>query len=283
MAQNISVCDITDNSAVINWEAGTRPADYYKLYKVYKDGTGYDVGNTLGTVSKNDDETYSFNLSGLKPSAETSYIIRSYSADGTESVDSELITLKTLPENFSASISAAGINNSSTYLSGKLLNLTSNVEGADDSSVADILYRWQINDGTGWKDIENAQTSKLSLTTTPLLNNLRIRCMGMIMFDDAPSIKIYSQPMILKCSNSCDNYTVDTNTANKLKVELSSAAENADIYVAAYDADGVMVSCKKTNGDTPSIDIEEYENKGYTIKLFVWSKDLEPFGIALEK
>ena len=107
VAQNISVSDITDKSAVINWEAGTRPADYYKLYKAYKVGTGYVVGNTLGTVSQNDDETYSFNLSGLNPSDETLYIIRSYSADETESVDSELITLKTLPENFSASISAA--------------------------------------------------------------------------------------------------------------------------------------------------------------------------------
>ena len=40
IAQNISVGNVTDKSATISWEAGARPADYYKLLRVIPNSTG---------------------------------------------------------------------------------------------------------------------------------------------------------------------------------------------------------------------------------------------------
>ena len=82
-AEDLRITDITASSLTLQWDAGTRPAEKYNIYRMLEAST--DPYLYIGSVS-GDGEEFSYSLSGLDSGTTYTFVVRGAAGD-KESVD----------------------------------------------------------------------------------------------------------------------------------------------------------------------------------------------------
>lgn len=279
IAQNISVEDVTDSSATINWEDGARPADFYKLSRVYI-VNGSEQTTVIGNNITSEDGTYSYTIDGLTSANTSYYILESYTSNGKSSVPTDKIIITTFPKDFSADIIINGFDSNVIYQNGKTIKAAAKVTGNDGY---DTLYQWQINDGSGWEDISNKTTRIYSQELSPLDNGNSIRCSAVIFISDTSSCVIYSDPLTMRCGKSDAGYNVDWDADGKsVTVTSDEGATPANVYVKSENANGITkIMNMPASTDGATFDLTDFGDD--TVRLYIWDYDLKPLTYQFER
>lgn len=268
VAQKIEVTDITDSSATIVWEDGDRPADYYKLNRVYVVG-GEEYTQTIATNITSENGSYSYTIRNLNDNTTSHYVLESYMNNGNYSVPTEQIIITTFPEGFNSSIKMKGIDDGVVYRNGKAFMLSAIVSGNEGY---ETFYQWQLDKGEGWEDIHGQNEKDFKFTISPLDNGKKVRCTAVVIISGDSSCKLYSEPVTMNCARSDGDYEVDW-VDNKVIVTKADGAEDAQAFVRVLDSDGKMIHLVKVLGET---DLTNYLGKGYDLRLFILKDNLAP-------
>lgn len=273
IAQNIEVEDVTDSSATITWEDGTRPADYYKLSRVVVI-QGKEEVSEIGDNITSKDGKYSFTIENLTSANTSYYVLESYMTTGKCSVPTDKIIITTLPKNFSADIKVEGIKGNVIYRNGKALKAKATVTG---NSGYDTLYRWQVNDGSGWENIAGMTTRGFRHDITPLDNGNKIRCSAIIVISEASSCVIYSDPITLYCGRSNEGYNVDWNTdENLVTITPDEGVGDAKVFIKSESGNVInKISTGSVSTEGTTIDLSDVASTD-NVSLYIWDNNLKP-------
>ena len=212
---NLQVSNVTETTATITWEPGTRSSQQYRIYRLTDDGVYVLVSAVSGS-------TYEYTLSGLLPGEPYTYVVRgvAYEEDGDEqeSVDSSRLTVMTRSENAAdVEILLFGAQDDGSYpTSGAEVNLSVEAIVTADYQY-NTSYQWQILRPDNWKDgisnwtnlsakeegIESVEVDKNSLRLTGLdssLDGARLRCRVTVPTSDATPNYYYSDAVTLEIS-----------------------------------------------------------------------------------
>ena len=212
---NLQVSNVTETTATITWEPGTRSSQQYRIYRLTDDGVYVLVSAVSGS-------TYEYTLSGLLPGEPYTYVVRgvAYEEDGDEqeSVDSSRLTVMTRSENAAdVEILLFGAQDDGSYpASGAEVNLSVEAIVTADYQY-NTSYQWQILRPDNWKDgisnwtnlsaneegIESVEVDKNSLRLTGLdssLDGARLRCRVTVPTSDATPNYYYSDAVTLEIS-----------------------------------------------------------------------------------
>lgn len=212
---NLQVSNVTETTATITWEPGTRSSQQYRIYRLTDDGVYVLVSAVSGS-------TYEYTLSGLLPGEPYTYVVRgvAYEEDGDEqeSVDSSRLTVMTRSENAAdVEILLFGAQDDGGYpTSGAEVNLSVEAIVTADYQY-NTSYQWQILRPDNWKDgisnwtnlsakeegIESVEVDKNSLRLTGLdssLDGARLRCRVTVPTSDATPNYYYSDAVTLEIS-----------------------------------------------------------------------------------
>lgn len=269
VAQNIEVKNITDSSATITWENGSRPADFYSLSRVVVANDGKEYTAVVESKITSENGVYSYTLEDLAPDNKTHYVLESHMESGKRSVPTEQIIITTYPTDFSASIFTYGLDNSVIYRNGKAITLSAEIEGNEGY---DTLYQWQLDKGNGWEDIYGQNGKDFKFTISPIDNGKKVRCSAVVVISGDSSYVLYSEPIVMNCARSSGDYEVDWED-NKLLITKADTAEDATAFVRVVDADGNVVKIVTVDGEA---DMSEYLGKGYDLRLFFLKQNLSP-------
>ena len=211
----LQVSHVSETTATITWEPGTRSSQQYRIYRLTDDGVYVLVSAVSGS-------TYEYTLSGLLPGEPYTYVVRgvAYEEDGDEqeSVDSSRLTVMTRSENAAdVEILLFGAQDNGSYpTSGAEVNLS--VEAIVTANYQyNTSYQWQILRPDNWKDgisnwtnlsaneegIESVEVDKNSLRLTGLdssLDGARLRCRVTVPTSDATPNYYYSDAVTLEIS-----------------------------------------------------------------------------------
>ena len=275
VAQNIEVKDITDTSATITWENGDRPADYYKLSRVYV-SNGKEYTATVESKITSTSGKFSYTLSNLNADNTTHYVLESYMDTGKYSVPTSKVVITTFPKNFKAAIEIDGMNDSVIYRNGKAISLSSLVTGNENY---ETFYQWQLDKGNGWEDIDGQNTKDFKFTISPLDNGKKVRCSAVVIISGESSYVLNSEPIVMNCARTSGDYEVDWE-GNKIKITKAETAESATAFIRVLDSKGKVVDIIKVNGEA---DLSEYLGKDYDLRLFLLNDDLNPASLPFER
>lgn len=212
---NLQVSHVSETTATITWEPGTRSSQQYRIYRLTDDGVYVLVSAVSGS-------TYEYTLSGLLPGEPYTYVVRgvAYEEDGDEqeSVDSSRLTVMTRSENAAdVEILLFGAQDNGSYpTSGAEVNLSVEAIVTADYQY-NTSYQWQILRPDNWKDgisnwtnlsakeegIESVEASQNSLRLTGLdssLDGARLRCRVTVPTSDATPNDYYSDAVTLEIS-----------------------------------------------------------------------------------
>lgn len=212
---NLQVSNVTETTATITWEPGTRSSQQYRIYRLTDDGVYVLVSAVSGS-------TYEYTLSGLLPGEPYTYVVRgvAYEEDGDEqeSVDSSRLTVMTRSENAAdVEVLLFGAQDDGSYpTSGAEVNLSVEAIVTADYQY-NTSYQWQILRPDNWKDgisnwtnlsaneegIESVEVDKNSLRLTGLdssLDGARLRCRVTVPTSDATPNYYYSDAVTLEIS-----------------------------------------------------------------------------------
>ena len=212
---NLQVSHVSETTATITWEPGTRSSQQYRIYRLTDDGVYVLVSAVSGS-------TYEYTLSGLLPGEPYTYVVRgvAYEEDGDEqeSVDSSRLTVMTRSENAAdVEILLFGAQDDGSYpTSGAEVNLSVEAIVTADYQY-NTSYQWQILRPDNWKDgisnwtnlsakeegIESVEVDKNSLRLTGLdssLDGARLRCRVTVPTSDATPNDYYSDAVTLEIS-----------------------------------------------------------------------------------
>lgn len=275
IAQNIEVKDITGNSATITWEDGDRPADFYKLNRVYI-SNGKEYSQTIATNITSENGYYAYTIKNLNDNTTSHYVIESYMNDGNYSVPTQQIVVTTFPEDFNATIKTTGLDNSVIYRNGKAINLSAIIAGNEGY---ETFYQWQLDKGNGWEDIHGQIDKDFKFTISPLDNGKKLRCSAVVIISGDSSYVLYSEPIVMNCARSSGDYQVDWED-NKIIITKADTAEEATAYLRVIDADGSVIKVIEIDGEA---DLSEYLGKGYNLRLFIVKENLSPVSKSFER
>ena len=212
---NLQVSHVSETTATITWEPGTRSSQQYRIYRLTDDGVYVLVSAVSGS-------TYEYTLSGLLPGEPYTYVVRgvAYEEDGDEqeSVDSSRLTVMTRSENAAdVEVLLFGAQDDGSYpTSGAEVNLSVEAIVTADYQY-NTSYQWQILRPDNWKDgisnwtnlsaseegIESVEVDKNSLRLTGLdssLDGARLRCRVTVPTSDATPNDYYSDAVTLEIS-----------------------------------------------------------------------------------
>ena len=212
---NLQVSHVSETTATITWEPGTRSSQQYRIYRLTDDGVYVLVSAVSGS-------TYEYTLSGLLPGEPYTYVVRgvAYEEDGDEqeSVDSSRLTVMTRSENAAdVEVLLFGAQDDGSYpTSGAEVNLSVEAIVTADYQY-NTSYQWQILRPDNWKDgisnwtnlsaneegIESVEVDKNSLRLTGLdssLDGARLRCRVTVPTSDATPNYYYSDAVTLEIS-----------------------------------------------------------------------------------
>lgn len=212
---NLQVSNVTETTATITWEPGTRSSQQYRIYRLTDDGVYVLVSAVSGS-------TYEYTLSGLLPGEPYTYVVRgvAYEEDGDEqeSVDSSRLTVMTRSENAAdVEILLFGAQDDGSYpTSGAEVNLSVEAIVTADYQYntsyqcrssgpitgKDGISNW-INLSAKEEGIESVEVDKNSLRLTGLdssLDGARLRCRVTVPTSDATPNYYYSDAVTLEIS-----------------------------------------------------------------------------------
>lgn len=275
VAQNIEVEDVSDNSATITWENGARPADYYKLSRVYI-VNGEERKTTVKDKITSDNDKFSYTINNLTAENTSYYVLEAYTNTGKGSVATDQVIITTFPKGFDASIAIEGMDNYVIYQNGKAMTLSAKVTGNEGY---DTLYQWQLDKGDGWEDLDGKNEQDFKFTISPVDNGKRVRCSAIVIISGDSSCVLYSDPAVMNCARSYGDYEVDWE-GNKIIVTQSDTANPAKALVRVLDSDGKAIAIVKVDGEA---DLSEYLGKGYNLRLFLLDEDAAPESLPFER
>ncbi len=275
IAQNVEVKDITDKSATITWENGTRPADFYKLSRVVVTNDGKEYTAVVESKITSDNGMFSYTLNNLGSDNTTHYVLESYMESGKYSVPTDKVIITTFPEDFNATIKTTGLDNSVIYRNGKAISLSAIIAGNEGY---DTFYQWQLDKGNGWEDIYGQNGKDFKFTISPIDNGKKVRCSAVVVISGDSSYVLYSDPIVMNCARSSGDYEVDWED-NKLLITKADTAEDATTFVRVVDADGNVVKIVTVDGEA---DMSEYLGKDYDLRVFFLKQNLSPASLPFE-
>ena len=166
------------------------------------------------------------------------------------------------------------------YRSGKVLNMFADVTG---NSGYDTMYQWQINDGSGWKDISDLNEDDVDFEISPLDNGSKLRCSAIVMVGGTTACVIYSDPITMNCAKTYNGCTVDwKDDANTVTVTFDEGVTEADVYLKAEDADGFSyVMYKSADSADRTFDLSEIP-EGSKITIYIWDDSMNPVTCPFE-
>ncbi|MCR5825547.1 MAG: fibronectin type III domain-containing protein, partial [Oscillospiraceae bacterium] len=166
--------DVTANSARLTWEIGDRPAEEYRVYQIFPNGSVFRVATVDGTEN-------ACTLSDLEPGDTYEYVVRGYAvpvtADATgESVSSESVIFTTTPQDAEPVQITAPANMSAAV--GATASTSVDVQVPASTKYKGIELQWQVRQGSGnWTDVPDATNSTLTLSgVTQADNGNEYRC-----------------------------------------------------------------------------------------------------------
>ncbi len=283
VAENVSIENVTDSTVTLSWEKGNRGADYYNIYSVYN-VNGVEKEILAASKVVGDEEGYcEYTIENLTPSTMFVYVIKSYSANGVESVTSEPLSVTTLPSGIDATISIEGVDVDKIYADGAEVKLTSVIENGNGIAT---FYVWQLNQGEGWKDMEGFESQNISFKLNEALDMHKIRCVATVMLSQSTAYTLYSNALEIRCGQKCDEYRVSwAEDMSSVTVNFEEAKNDVEVYVVTYDQNGSLVDAQEATISSDklsaSADIAEKPENG-SVKVFVWDENMRPIGPEFE-
>ncbi len=236
-AQDLVLSEQTTNSMKLEWSEGDRPADYYKIWRKTREGTGDHYG-LVTRVSAATDGSYEYTLTGLAPNEEYEYVITSGSyTTGLESVYSESVVGRTL----SAELTRPEITISGDA-SGELGESVTLTVNTVLYSYKNQTLQWQERlAGDRWRNIDGATSKKYTIDITTDRIGAKYRCVVTAQTSAADRVPFYSDPVELKVGalNASVGMTITGATGG-------NGTEN-DPYVGQSDYDTVTRNTTQEN------------------------------------
>ena len=156
--RNLAIDTVTDHSITVEWEIGSKKADYYEIYQVFDDGITDNPYSLLDTVT-GDETTYTFD--NLDPATTYSLAMRARSKEGSKPKISEYtntVTATTLSKGDAPLI--AKITKEQNVIVGDTATFT--VEASPSSGVnSGLAYSWQMRESgkSNWIKLGKSSTS----------------------------------------------------------------------------------------------------------------------------
>ena len=157
-AEDLNITNITADSLTLQWEAGTRPAEKYNIYRVMEAST--DPYLYIGSVPGEGVE-FSYALNGLDSGTTYTFVVRGASGD-TESVDGVSATACTTLSGSSITINPL----QNTYNVAPNGTVTLSTRVATSSQFSNLQLIWQTRAaGSGvWREIDGETGTSLTLS-----------------------------------------------------------------------------------------------------------------------
>ena len=157
-AEDLNITNITADSLTLQWEAGTRPAEKYNIYRVMEAST--DPYLYIGSVPGEGAE-FSYTLNGLDSGTTYTFVVRGASGD-TESVDGVSATACTTLSGSSITINPL----QNTYNVAPNGTVTLSTRVATSSQFSNLQLIWQTRAaGSGvWREIDGETGTSLTLS-----------------------------------------------------------------------------------------------------------------------
>ncbi len=283
VAENISVENVTDSTITLSWEDGSREADFYNIYSVFNINGVEKEMLVASNITSDEDGRCEYTIKNLLPDTMSVYVIKSYSANGSESVPSETFSVTTLPKGINAEITIDGIDVDKIYRDGDTITLTSVIKNSGGIAT---FYTWQLNGGDGWMNMEKYETDSIAFKLNEALDLYKIRCVATVMLSQSTSYTLYSNALEIRCGQYCDEYRVTwAEDLSSVSVKFEDAAEDREVYVVSYNKDGAVVDVQEATLSEDKLsadaDISDAPTDG-AVKVFVWDKNMQPVGPGFE-
>ena len=285
VAQNISVEKVTDRSATITWEDGSRKADYYIVSRVAYDENNNEQYYPLSGIVKSVNGQCSYTIDNLQPSNTTLntsyYVIESYSSKGQKSIASQSFSVTTLPEGFAVVLSTEGVDENVIYRNGKNLVASLNISG---NAGYDTYYQWQKDTGKGWEKINGETGREYDFEISTLDDQSKIHCAAVI-FIGNHSYTVYSNPVTLNCANYVAGHSIDWDSdVNSVTITSNANAAPANIFLSARNADGVVthVNAQQSSADGVTFRLDDVDDGDIT-RIYLWDENLRPLSKAFQR
>ena len=214
-AANLDVETVGTDTATLAWQAGTRAAQEYRIYRVFDNGR-YTL---LGAV---DGSEVRYTLTGLKPGETYTYVVRgvAYEADGdaVESVDSAPVMVITR-ELDAADVGVVITGTDDDTETDKTVTssgarIALRASAVDTGHSLSLSYNWQLRRAGGlsnWEDLSEsvsgvgsatgATTGSLTLENVDLaLDGAQLRCVVTAVSQDGTPNYYYSDTVTMNLS-----------------------------------------------------------------------------------
>lgn len=265
---NLDVSEVKKDSITLTWNAGDRLADHYNIYRV-SGGTKKEY-QKVGTVLNNEKGIYNFTEGNLESGQTYSYVVCSGNADeSVMSVHSNEITATTIIPDFDVVVKLEGIDSRNIYLAGQDQTLTANVTSENYPQFELDRYSWQVNDGTGWKELSNgANQNTYTWKTSYKMSGYQYRCVANVALD-SQLYRVVSDVVTLKVQKANAEVKISTakiaEGASDPSNQFGLASENGDTLEvtgvvttdpATTDLSGRLVFLVAVSGD--AVNVEEH-------------------------
>ena len=203
-AQDLVLSDQTTTTMKLSWEEGDRPADYYKIWRKTREGTGESYGLVAQVSAASENGSYEYELTDLSPNYQYEYVITAGSyTTGLESVYSEAVVGRTLaadhkhPEIFLTPTSTDEAGN---------LSISGELDTTVQLTVSVILYDYKSNTlqwqerlaGDRWRNIDGATSNVCKIKVTSDRIGAKYRCVVTAQTGAVDRVPFYSDVVLLK-------------------------------------------------------------------------------------
>ncbi|MEG1579201.1 MAG: fibronectin type III domain-containing protein, partial [Oscillospiraceae bacterium] len=244
---NLYAENIVADSFKLNWTAGSRPADEYRIYRVLDDTNAEPVQVATVDGTKTD-----CTLSSLRADTTYTYIVKAYAAPGEGissrglSVASESLTITTPPEGAEAP-TISGPGNVGAKVGGTA-SFTVNVVLPD--KYGSVSYQWQQRkNASGWSKVSDSSIGKtLTLThVTEEMDGTEYRCALTASYADGSPTYYYSGVGKLTVGRT------SVSAALGIKQAIGGTGPLTDPYTGAANYQ------KETGTETKTVQVEKPE------------------------
>ena len=285
-AANLDVETVGTDTATLAWQAGTRAAQEYRIYRVFDNGR-YTL---LGAV---DGSEVRYTLTGLKPGETYTYVVRgvAYEADGdaVESVDSAPVMVITR-ELDAADVGVVITGTDDDTETDKTVTssgarIALRASAVDTGHSLSLSYNWQLRRAGGlsnWEDLSEsvsgvgsatgATTGSLTLENVDLaLDGAQLRCVVTAVSQDGTPNYYYSDTVTLNLSRerTTTTLTAEGSLAGKgtAKDPYTGYADYTTSVPGAPVVTNVPVTIDAEEGVHPALSV--YQETGETGTVYI--------------
>ncbi len=244
--KNIIVESATSSEITLSWDS-VPGASVYRVYqKDENTGELYFIADVPAPVT-------TFTNEDLAPNTAYSYVIKTITANGRESIEPNAVNATTLQQNKGEFKIVTQPEDASTYLNGNAqFNVEAEYKDADGKSIQ-LHYKWQYCDWdeknkewTAWTDCEDASNTSPTYTVKSVTNNMdgrKYRCQVY----QTSKLYLYTQEATLTTTGKAK--TTTTLTATKTVNGVTESISNGSTITPSYTE--TKVQPMKNSDGTP--------------------------------